>query len=62
MKGYPVAVSRMLLTSPSVKIKVTAMMKPMVALSAIDDIIALGRVAEASLISSAAIGNASSDT
>ena len=43
----------MLVMSPNVKIKVTAMIKPMAEFRATDHIIAFGNVAEASLISSA---------
>jgi hypothetical protein len=57
MKGYPVGVVKILSTSPRVKIKVTAMIKPIVAFSATDHIIAFGNVAEASLISSAVVCN-----
>ncbi len=53
MKGYLVGVAKMLVTSPRVKINVTAMIKPIKEFRATDHIIALGTVAEASLISSA---------
>lgn len=53
MKGYLVGVAKMLVTSPRVKINVTAMIKPMEAFRTTDHIIAFGNVAEASLISSA---------
>lgn len=55
MKGYPVAVPRASSISPRVKQMVTSMMNPDVALSTTDVIIALGRVSEASLISSARV-------
>jgi hypothetical protein len=53
MKGSVVGVSRRLSMSPRVKIKVTAIMNDKTALGTTDHIIALGRVSEASWISSA---------
>jgi len=55
MKGYPVGVARILLMSPRVKIKVTAMRNARVAFTPTDHMIALGSVIDASRISSAVI-------
>lgn len=55
MKGYPVGVDKMLSKSPRVKIMVTAMIKPMAMFNVTDHMIALGKVTEASLISSAVV-------
>lgn len=54
MNGYPVGVARMSSMSPNVKQTVTSIKKPEAALTQTDVIIAFGRVADASLISSAA--------
>ena len=48
MKGWPVAVAKILVMSPSVKIKVTPMRNPRAALGTTDHIMAFGSVSEAS--------------
>jgi len=53
MNGYPVVEARMLVTSPSVKHMVTAMIRPIKQLRYTDHIMAFGKVSEASWISSA---------
>lgn len=53
MNGYPVGEVRILETSPSVKHRVTAMIRPKNQLKYTDHMMAFGKVAEASLISSA---------
>jgi len=55
MKGCPVGVAKILLMSPKVKIKVTAMRNPKMEFTPTDHIIALGSVSDASRISSAVI-------
>ena len=53
MNGYPVGVERMLETSPRVKHRVTTITKPRTPLTATPDMMALGNVSDAFLISSA---------
>ena len=53
IKGYPVALARMLFTSPRVKHRVTSMMNPRTALTVTEVMMAFGKVSDASLISSA---------
>ena len=48
MKGWPVAVAKILLMSPRVKIKVTAMRNARTAFGITDHMIALGSVIDAS--------------
>ena len=48
MKGWNVGVAKILLMSPRVKIKVTAMRNPRAAFGTTDHMIALGSVSDAS--------------
>ncbi len=57
MKGWPVDVAKILLMSPRVNIRVTAMRNPRIAFGITDHTIALGSVIDASRISSAAVYN-----
>jgi hypothetical protein len=53
MKGCRVGVAKILSMSPKVKIKVTAMRNPRMTFGITDQMMALGRVSDASRISSA---------